>query len=113
MKKMWAPSHWKIVEGTVDSKGEYIFLTYKNNPTVLALVSPGENKTFIVQYPIKDTETMKKYDHLIKYARSWLRYHLITRHKANAWFYAISLCSKDPYPKLYIHWNYHPKEGDK
>jgi len=115
MKKKWAPSHWKIVEGTVDTKGEYISLTFKNNPTILALVSPGEKKTFIVEFPKMDTETTKKIRNVTDIVPDLLKNYLISTHKANAWFFAKALCTTFPQkylPKFY-HWNYHPKKEDK
>ena len=42
-------SDWKWVEGIVDTNEDHIKIRYGNDPEPVALLAPGEEKTFVVQ----------------------------------------------------------------
>ena len=101
-------SKWKWREGVVDTDDDHMKLTYEENPDPIALVTPGEGGTFIVQF----LDTYSKQDNwkeMLRYVRRELDYYLVELREKDPWAYAIYHCGTTANVYSKVHWGYYPK----
>jgi len=111
-KKRREPPTWKWEEGIVDKKEEHIKVGYggfEESFVPMALVAPGEDNCFIVQFLVKkediDPAKQENYDELIKE----LNFFLVELGEPKPWLYAIRHCGTAANMYSTIRWAYYPK----
>lgn len=93
----------QLVEGKVDLKFEHFQFTYEDNPEVIAVVSRGENDTFVFQFMIEKDESNKK---IMESVVKELQYYLINKNEDNPWQYAKYHCNTGANIYSNVHWVY-------
>ena len=105
------PSGWKWKEDKVDPEDEHIRVGYGgyDKPFVpVAMVAPGEEKCFLVEFLVKREELkpskQKIYDKVVRQ----LDYFLMELNDPNPWTYAIYHCGSTANAYSDIRWAYFP-----
>ena len=85
-------SDWKWVEGIVDTNEDHIKIRYGDDPEPIALVAPGPEKTFIVQFVMEQKLLFHKDEEVLDDVRKELDFFLVELGEEDPWGY---------YPKGY------------
>jgi type I restriction enzyme M protein len=110
------PTKWRLDEGIVDTNEEYIKITYGSiddgDFEPIALVAPGNNKTFTVQYLLQPEPENKEQQKMLDAVRKELNFYFLELKEKDPWAYACYHCTTAANLYSDIHWHYYPK-GDK
>ena len=114
MNQMKRRQTYKWVEGTVDTEKEHIKITYGEDPATVALVAPGEGRTFVVQFVLGPGLfiSAKQVQHIKEEVRKELDFYLVQKCEPNPWAYAIYHCNTGANVYSSVHWGYY-RDGDK
>src|SRR5262245_48206998 len=92
-------SDWTICEGLVDGRNEHIKLysskiVIDSKPTVVALLAPGGERNFTVQFVLNEDDSMKNVTadtvkEIIREVRENIEYYLLNIGSPHPWEYAI------------------------
>jgi hypothetical protein len=114
-----ASKKWKWVLDVVDPGKEHIKITYGkikhgqiagNVRQPVALVAPGRDKTFLVQFLVdKDEKTKKIVDEISRE----LNFYLVEKGEENPWAYAQYHCGTASNLYSSVHWSYYPEGSEK
>lgn len=103
-------SDWKWVFGTVDTDEDHIKIRYGDDPEPVALVAPGEGKTFMVQSLLNQLNLFdKSEEELPDDVRRELDFYLVELGEEDPWAYAIYHCTTAANIYSDVHWGYYPK----
>ena len=103
-------SDWKWVEGIVDTNEDHIKIRYGDDSDPVALVAPGEGKTFVVQSLLHQLNLFDKSEHEIADdVRRKLDFFLVELCEEDPWAYAIYHCSTASNMYSKVRWGYYPK----
>ena len=103
---------WYLVEGTVDTNDEYIKITYGDDNIPIALVAPGKNKSFTVQYLLKPERENEEYQKMLEGVHKELNFYLLGLKEKDPWAYACYHCTTAANLYSDVHWHYYPKEDE-
>jgi len=106
---------WKWIEGVVDKKEEHVEITYgdfsKDEKLIpIALVAPGEDHVFIVQFIYKGDPHDKKMRSILKEVTHQLDFFLVEKGEEDPWAYVQYHCIYTA-ANLYsnVHWGWFVK----
>lgn len=102
-------SDWKWVEGTVDVNGDHIKIRYGDEPEPVALLAPGPDKTFTVEFLPKLESLSRKDQEILDDVREKLDFFLVQFSEEDPWAYAIYHCTTASNIYSNVHWGYYPK----
>ena len=102
-------SDWKWVEGIVDTNEDHIKIRYGDDPEPVALVATGPEKTFTVQFLIKQEHLSQDDQEILDHVRRDLDFLLVEIGEEDPWAYAIYHCTTASNIYSKVHWGYYPK----
>jgi hypothetical protein len=100
---------WKWVEGIVDTNEDHIKIRYGEYPEPVALFAPGPEKTFTVQFLLKQEPPSQKDQEILNDVREKLEFFLVELGEEDPWAYAIYHCTTASNIYSKVHWGYYPK----
>ena len=107
---------WRLVEGIIDTNEEYIKIKYGaidgDDFEPIALVAPGNNKTFTVQYLLQSEPKNEDDQKMLDAVRKELNFYFLELKEKDPWAYACYHCTTAANLYSDVHWHYYPK-GDK
>ena len=107
---------WRLVEGIVDTNEEYIKITCGaidgDDFEPIALVAPGNDKEFTVQYLLKPEPENKEQQKMLDAVRKELNFYFLELKEKDPWAYACYHCTTAANLYSDVRWHYYPK-GDK
>jgi len=109
--KATAPLLFNWVDGCVDINREHISITYGDDSTPIAYLSPNQGMTFTVQFLVENDDRDKKLSNILSDVRNSLDYYLVELGEPNPWQYAIHHCRSAANIYSDVHWSYHSSDN--
>ncbi|MGD0354323.1 MAG: hypothetical protein ABSB31_02625 [Dehalococcoidia bacterium] len=93
MKEKREREKWKWVKGIVNDKDDHIKIWHVENENPVALLAPGQERSFVVQFLLADKPEDIQTCKIIEAVRHELDYFLIEKLEENPWAYANYHCN--------------------
>ena len=100
---------WQWLPGKVDLNNPYFELKYENDPSPVARIGIGENKTFIVEFLININDDNQRLKEIFKEIIWEIEMYLINNSEPDPIEYMIKHTRKCANLYSRVHWNYFPK----
>ena len=100
---------WQWVTGIVDDNVEHIRIWHVENETPIALVAPGQGRSFVVQFLLADKPEDILICKIMKDVRHDLDYYLVEKRENNPWAYAKYHCNSGANMYSEVRWIYLPE----
>ena len=100
---------WQWVTGIVDDNVEHLRIWHVENETPIALVAPGQGRSFVVQFLLADKPEDILICKIMKDVRHELDYYLVEKRENNPWAYAKYHCNSGANMYSEVRWIYLPE----
>ena len=100
---------WQWVKGIVNDKDDHIKIWHVENENPIALVAPGQDRSFVVQFLLTDKPEDIHTCKLIEEVRYELDFYLVEKREKNPWAYAKYHCNSAANMYSRVLWIYFPK----
>jgi len=100
---------WQWITGIVNDKDDHIKIWHAENENAVALVAPGQDRSFVVQFLLADNPEDIQTCKIIEEVRKELDYFLVEKREENPWAYAKYHCNSGANMYSKVRWVYFPK----
>lgn len=103
---------WRCIEGSVEQTAEHFEILYGDEGALIARVSQGADKTFVVQYealPTVENDIQQAVDAV----RKQIEYYLVELGEPDPWSYAVYHCGTMADAYSQVHWAHIPASSDR